>query len=140
MRRDLVSSCDGLVARVFMFMAHQTFRLAASRFRSIGHASYGCRDHCEILFLLSACACGNACSFLSRSGLLHELAVEMPIRMCENRQHECEANERKQETDHQRYGDDQSPKGYRERVREHRSNRCANSYCGTYVAIEKQGK
>ena len=49
--------------------------------------------------------------------------------MCEDRHHEREANERKQEADHQGRRDAQSPKRHRERVHQHRSDGCVNSHC-----------
>ena len=54
-----------------------------------------------------------------RDDSLHDLAVEMPVRVCEDRQHEREANERQQEAEHQGRCDDQSPQRHRERVRQH---------------------
>ena len=56
---------------------------------------------------------------VAQGRLLHDLAVEMPVRMCEDRQHEREANERQQEAEHQGRCDDQSPQRHRERVRQH---------------------
>ena len=59
--------------------------------------------------------------------------------MCEDRHHECEANERKQEADDQGRRDDQSPKRHRERVRERHSDSCANSHRAPTLRSRSKG-
>ena len=48
--------------------------------------------------------CDNTIRFLIRSDSLHDLAVEMPTRMCDDWQHEDQANESQQEPNHELCG------------------------------------
>src|SRR5215813_13842747 len=50
----------------------------------------------------------------------HDLAVEMPSRMGEHRQHHREPNEERQRADHQGNGDEEPPGRHHQRIAENR--------------------
>src|SRR5208283_3397421 len=75
-----------------------------------------------------------------RGGRFHDLPVEMPTRMCQDRHRDRKPNEQQQEADRQDRRDDQSPQRHGERVRQHGPDGSLNRHRDPSIAVEKQGK
>ena len=70
--------------------------------------------------------------------MFHNLAVDMPGRVAEDRQHDRQPREQWQRADDQGDGDNQSPDSHCDRVRQHHTHRGVDSFIGADVAVQQE--
>src|SRR5262249_47882923 len=81
----------------------------------------------------------SALGGLSRAqGRFHDLAVEMPSRMGERRQHHREPNEKRQRADRQGDGDEEPPGRHHQRIAKDRSDRRVHRDHRADIPIQQQ--
>ena len=70
--------------------------------------------------------------------MIHNLAVEMPGRMSQDRHRDREPDEQQQEADRQDRRDDQSSQRHGERIRQYGPDGSQNGDRDVYITVEKQ--